>query len=577
MLKVYSGDTAYPLSVDDYYIKELFSGLDELIFDISIWDENYKYLIEESAIVEGAGQRYLIKAVDAGQDTAKIKAQLDVDDFRASMYIPYTNSSATVSATIQAVLPAGWQLVDQSAKTMLRTIEIDYATPFDVVEACRETYGIAVRYDNIARKITLIDPESYQPNGAIIARELNMTELNYKGKSSDFITRLYAYGADGLSFADINNGLPYVEDHTYSDKIISGYWEDNRYTVAENLLADAKKTLAQMAIPQRSYQCSVVDLAKTNPEMYGFENFNLFEVVTFIEPTQGLKMNYQVVEYWRYPNYPEKNTVTLSSETPKIQNQVKRIQSMIENPSSPFRVQMQNAITSATDWITGANGGYVVIRQNEEKQPYEILIMDTPDIATATKVWRWNMGGLGYSSHGYNGPYTTAITQDGAIVADFITAGVLTANIIKAGVLQSLNGKSSINMETGDCNMAGTFTAVSDWANGCSFVQGGTGFSIFNANQYIGGMALYTQGDTVFSMTRNQNFQVYKPEDDTILGGLWRNGEQCILDCDWVNAAEYISVDKGILLNGTLTVNGRGTAWKTVTIDGQQMEILTLN
>lgn len=51
--------------------------------------------------------------------------------------------------------------------------------------------------------------------------------------------------------------------------------------------------------------------------------------------------------------------------------------------------------------------------------------MDTPSKDTATKVWRWNVGGFGYSSNGYEGPYTTAITMDGAIVADFITAGVL--------------------------------------------------------------------------------------------------------------------------------------------------------
>ena len=56
--------------------------------------------------------------------------------------------------------------------------------------------------------------------------------------------------------------------------------------------------------------------------------------------------------------------------------------------------------------------------------------MDTNDVTTATKVWRWNSGGLGYSSTGYEGTYTTAITQDGAIVADFITTGTLNASLI---------------------------------------------------------------------------------------------------------------------------------------------------
>jgi phage-related protein len=65
-------------------------------------------------------------------------------------------------------------------------------------------------------------------------------------------------------------------------------------------------------------------------------------------------------------------------------------------------------------------------------------------------VWRWNVGGLGFSSNGYNGPYETAITADGQIVADFITSGSLVANIIKAGVIQSQDGSSYWDLETGE-------------------------------------------------------------------------------------------------------------------------------
>ena len=64
-----------------------------------------------------------------------------------------------------------------------------------------------------------------------------------------------------------------------------------------------------------------------------------------------------------------------------------------------------------------------VVKEITEELPqydYEILIMDTDDIATAKKVWRWNKDGLGYSSTGYNGPFALAMTQDGQIVADFV-------------------------------------------------------------------------------------------------------------------------------------------------------------
>ena len=95
----------------------------------------------------------------------------------------------------------------------------------------------------------------------------------------------------------------------------------------------------------------------------------------------------------------------------------------------------KEAVDNASAQITGAKGGYVRFMYDENGVMTEILIMNTPDIATATKVWRWNSGGFGYSSNGYQGPFTTAITQDGSIVANFITTGILNADLIQAGTM----------------------------------------------------------------------------------------------------------------------------------------------
>ncbi len=91
---------------------------------------------------------------------------------------------------------------------------------------------------------------------------------------------------------------------------------------------------------------------------------------------------------------------------------------------------LQETILKATSRITGQSGGYVVINEND-RGPAEILIMDTDDIRTAKKVWRWNQGGLGYSSNGYNGPYGTAVTQDGEIVGSYIQAESIAGSKLK--------------------------------------------------------------------------------------------------------------------------------------------------
>lgn len=119
-----------------------------------------------------------------------------------------------------------------------------------------------------------------------------------------------------------------------------------------------------------------------------------------------------------------------------------------EKPSISF---MYEAAKRASELITGNLGGYVVIHDsNGDGEPDEILIMDTADISTAVKVWRWNQNGLGYSGTGYAGPYNTlALTADGQIVATAITTGTLNADLIKAGTIEDVAGNSTIDMTNG--------------------------------------------------------------------------------------------------------------------------------
>lgn len=467
MLTLYSGGKGYPIQNDDYYIREIPGGLNEVIFNISIWDELYPLLTEEANIREGEGQLYLIKQIDGGAQAAKVVCQLDLDEWRSEMLLNYTNGSATVNQTISGILPNGWTIQDRALLNIRRTIEGNY-TPFEVVQACQETYGVQVQFDNKTKAITLFFAENEKPLGAFATRDLNLKEINYKGKSTNFATRLYAYGKDGLSFASINDGKPYVDDNTYSSRVICAYWKDERYEVAESLLEDAKKNLAAIAVPQRSYDCNVVDLAATNPEMYGFQDFSMFSVITLIDDSKNARINHQVVERWNYPYYPEKNKVILSTVVPKIQSQIVQVQQQINNPNSNFQQIQQSKIDNATNWLTSADG-YVIAVKDDNGTWKEILFLDTPSAETAKNVLRINTNGIGFSTNGVNGPYRNAWTIDGSLVADFITTGTLNAalakiinidatnintgtlnaDLIKAGTINSTSGNVSLNLDFG--------------------------------------------------------------------------------------------------------------------------------
>jgi Ni,Fe-hydrogenase III small subunit len=89
------------------------------------------------------------------------------------------------------------------------------------------------------------------------------------------------------------------------------------------------------------------------------------------------------------------------------------------------------AANQSTQLLNDAIGGNVIIRK-KDGVTNEILIMDSADPETATRIWRWNINGLGYSDNctGADNPdraYTVAMTMDGAINANFIRTGKLQA------------------------------------------------------------------------------------------------------------------------------------------------------
>ena len=503
MLKILQADGGQlPLDFDKYFIQEETNGEDQIGFTLPLDHADYKLLAEEVQLLDAEdGQVYRITAIDEGAATANIKGKLELSPLRADMRIPYTNGSDTLAGTVEGVLPAGWTVVDHSLSTIRRTIDLDSATPEDVILGAASAFGgLAIRYKIADKAVHFYAPGDFKAGGVYLTEELNLTSTNFKGSSSGLCTRLYARGKDGLTFAGINGGKDYVENFSYTDKIICAYWEDERYTVAENLLEAAQKKVDASAVPVRSYSCGVVDLAKAwryeegaGSNIYAHLNIQLLTVATLLDTRRGTRIDHQVVQYKRYPHYPDLNVVTLSTKAPTITTTVKQLQDAIENPSSSFRKQMQNLINQMAAGISGHDGGTMEITFNSDGKPNGIRWGDGDDLATSQKVLWLNLEGIAYGQNGVNGDYSTvwSFAQNG-FVADWIVVGTLTANLIKTGLLQSKNGKSWINLDTGAAQLAGTFLSGTD----AFLAELSGGMLRFSQNgTYVGGLYSNTWGD----------------------------------------------------------------------------------
>ena len=88
---------------------------------------------------------------------------------------------------------------------------------------------------------------------------------------------------------------------------------------------------------------------------------------------------------------------------------------------------LAKAMQDATERIIGAKGGYYEITLDEQGFPTGWTIRDTPTITPTTKMWIMSSGGLGFSKDGGTTVSGVALTMDGAVNADSITAGQMSA------------------------------------------------------------------------------------------------------------------------------------------------------
>lgn len=319
-----------------------------------------------------------------------------------------------------------------------------------------QTYGGEYEFDNYTIKL---HKSRGQDHGVRISYGRNMTDLKCEIDMDSAYTGIYGYvkndDVDLKSYASVTNSSG-INAKTLIRDFSSDFSGDEITQAKLDSAVSAYVAKNDINSPSVSMTVSFVDLSQS-PEYASFsalEAVNLCDTVKIYHKDLDIDIKAKVIKT-TYDVLRERYTsIELGSPRANFADVIRQTvqeaadaKSLAVSSKSEITAAYEKAIADATAAITGNSGGYV--RLNPSQNPQELLIMDTLDISTAVNIWRFNLSGFGHSSGGYSGPYRTAVTQDGHIVADFIDTGTLTANIIKAGIMQSVNGQFSFNLETG--------------------------------------------------------------------------------------------------------------------------------
>lgn len=274
-------------------------------------------------------------------------------------------------------------------------------------------------------------------NGLTIIHRKNLSGAELQVDFSTVATRILPQGKDGLllpeKFVDsplINN---YFAPLYKKEEFEIGVDEETTEEEAVEQLRNAAEALFDKEIdrPTISLAVDFIELSKTEEykNYSSLETAHLGDTVTVI--LKQLNLNYETRIVKTVYDCLEERIVELElgSVVPDYVSDQKNKETSVENAISQISPSsiLEQAKEQASNMINHPFNGYIYISNDTG----EMYLMDNPNVNVAQNVWKFGLGGIGFSKTGISGPYETAWTQDGQIVANFITTGSMSIERIE--------------------------------------------------------------------------------------------------------------------------------------------------
>lgn len=281
----------------DIIVTSEINGEDTLSFKIPYRDSKRTYIDSEKKI-QIVDDIYKVRTVKDTKDTegnaiTEVYAEAEFYDLTFSVRKEERSFEAETAEVPMAYALAGteWAVGTVNVRTK-RTWTSSEKNALSILRNVADLHGGDLVFDCANRLVHLLTVNG-KDSGALFAYRKNMKSIQRVVDTRSLVTRLYAFGADGLTFADINNGKPYVEDYTYTNEVRISTLDCSSFTNPYQMKEYAEMRLAQYAKPTISYVLNAMDLSVLTG--YEHEAWALGDYVRVEDKELGISVTTRIV------------------------------------------------------------------------------------------------------------------------------------------------------------------------------------------------------------------------------------------------------------------------------------------
>ncbi|WP_339171435.1 phage tail protein [Anoxybacillus sp. FSL W8-1294] len=336
-------------NADDIILEQEVNGIDQLTFTLPWKDKKRKYIQNEN-LVQLVDRLYIIRRVSikrSGLSPAEIEVYAEALWYDLQFAEPVTKSrwEEATPAEIMADLLAGtgW-FVGNVTITRRRTLEVEegITNRLEALAELPSLFSGELKFNSSNMTVDFTEPVG-RKSGAAIVYSKNLEEIEAIYDTEELVTRIYLYGKDNMSIADANDGVPYLEDFSYTNKVRVRVIKDERFTNPYYLKEKGQDALKVLARPRASYIMKASDLSSLSGLSH--EEFFLGDEVLVFDEELGINVTTRIMS-WKYNVKEPWNTeLQLETKQPSLTELLTGIQdsaSFLQSEDTVDRSEMLN-------------------------------------------------------------------------------------------------------------------------------------------------------------------------------------------------------------------------------------------